>query len=87
MGRALPVSAESTASFSDKADVVTWDLRMSPSMESHVYQLARDIEGSREDVFKRALALLTIAVSAKHEGKGIAIVDENGNIDTEITGF
>jgi hypothetical protein len=87
MGRAVSASAESKSDLSDKDDVVTWKLNMTPKTESHFNQLARDIGGTREDVLKRALVLLTIAVGAKQEGKGIAIVDEDGNIDTEITGF
>ncbi len=87
MGRAVFSPTESKSDVSDRDDVVTWKLNMTPKTESHFNQLARDIGGSREDVLKRALALLTIAVGARHEGKGIAIVDEDGNIDTEITGF
>jgi hypothetical protein len=83
----MSVSTESKLGLSDKANAVTWDLSMSPSMESHINQLARDIGGSREDALKRALALLTVAVKARQEGKGLAIVDEQGNVDTEITGF
>jgi hypothetical protein len=81
------VSAESRANFSDKADVVTWDFSMTPKTESHLNQLARDIGGSREDVFKVALALLTVAVRAEQEGKKLGGVDDQGNIDTEITDF
>ena len=83
----MSASTESKLGLSDKADVVIWDLSISPGMESHINQLARDIGGSREDALKRALALLTVAVKARQEGKGLAIVDEQGNIDTEITGF
>ena len=86
MGRAIAESAKSKAVFRDD-DMETWDLNMSSKMVSHLNQLARDIGGSREDVFKRALALLTVAVKAKQEGKGIAIVDQDGTIDTEITGI
>jgi hypothetical protein len=87
MGRTITRSPQSRAAFSDEDDVVTWDLSMTTETESHLNQLARDIGGSREDVLRRALALLTVAVRAKQEGKGIAIIDQEGNVDTEITGI
>ena len=55
----MSVSTESKLGLSDKADVVTWDLSMTPKTESHLNQLARDIGGSREDVLRLAVALLT----------------------------
>jgi hypothetical protein len=83
----MSVSTESKLGLSDKAHVVTWDLSMTPKTESHLNQLARDIGGSREDVLRLAVALLTVAVRAKQDGKKLAIVDDQGNIDTEITDF
>jgi hypothetical protein len=83
----MSASAELKDAPSKEAGVVTWKLSMSPKTDSHVDQLARDIGRSPEDVLGLSLALFTLAVRAKQEGKGIAIVDEQGNIDTEITGF
>jgi hypothetical protein len=83
----MSVSTESKRDLSDNADLVTWDLTMTSKTAGRLNQLARDIEGSPEDVLGLALALFTVAVRAKQEGKGIAVVDPEGNIDTEITGF
>lgn len=87
MGGAISASAKSRFLRSDKDDVVTWDFSMTPKTESHLNELARDIGGSREDVFRIALALLTVAVKAKQDGKKLAIIDDKGNIDTETTDF
>lgn len=87
MGRSLAESPRTRAPFSADDDVVTWDLSMTTQSEAHWNQLARDIGGSRADVLRRALALLTIAVRARQEGKGLAIIDQEGNVDTEITGI
>jgi hypothetical protein len=83
----MSVSTESRAGPSDQGGVVTWDLSMTPKTESHLNQLARDIGGSREDVFRLALSLLAVAVRAKQDGKKLALIDEQGNIDTESTAF
>jgi hypothetical protein len=87
MGGTSAESPHSATIFSAGDDVVTWDLSMTTRTEAHLDQLARDIRGSREDVLRRALALLTVAVRAKREGKGIAIIDQEGHVDTEITGI
>jgi hypothetical protein len=88
MGQSLHASAESSLDLSGEASgAVTWDLTLSQHTEARVDQLAKEIGGTRDDVFKKAVALLSLAVMAKHEGKRIAIVDSDGNIDTEITGF
>jgi hypothetical protein len=87
MGHGISAPTELKHCHRGKADLVTWDVTLSTQTEACVDQLARDIGGTREDVFRLALALFTLAVEAKHEGKRIAIVDDEGNIDTEIKGF
>jgi hypothetical protein len=87
MGRVISAPAESKARSSDKADVVTWRLSMSPSTESNINELARTLGVSPDDAIGLGLAFLEVAARAKKEGKSIAIVDDQGNIDTKITGF
>jgi hypothetical protein len=87
MGRGISVPTELKHGRPGKAGLVTWDVTLSTRTEACVDQLATDIGGTREDVFRLALALFTVAVEAKHQGKRIAIVDDEGNVDTEIQGF
>ena len=87
MGRVISASAEDKARFSDNANVVTWNISMSPSTESNIDQLAGEIGVAPENALGLGLALLHVVMKAKKEGKRIAIVDDQGNIDTEITGI
>lgn len=66
---------------------VTWDLTLSRQTEDHIEELARSIKGTPADVLKLSLALFALAVESKSEGKKIAILDQEGHVDREITGF
>lgn len=63
---------------------VNLNLALSPKTESDIERLARDIHGTKDDVFTWALALLSLAVDAKKQGKRLAIVDEQGHVETDI---
>lgn len=88
MGTVIPVAVESraTASSDSNADV-DQGLAVSPGTEAVIERLAKEIGGTKVDVFSRALALFNLAVESKRQGKRLAIVDADDHVDTEITGF
>jgi hypothetical protein len=88
MGLEVSASAGSGAGVAVRAQAaVDLNLALSPKTDADIERLARDIGGTKADVFTWALALLTVAVDARKKGKRLAVVDEDGRIDTEITGL
>ena len=86
MGRDVYAQAETRVGLSDEGSVAM-DLELSRSTDDELGRLAEEIHGTKTDVFKWGLALLSLAVDAKKRGKRLAIVDASGHIDTEITGL
>jgi hypothetical protein len=88
MGQIYEGAATMTPGISAQAaGEVTWDLTLSRQTEDHIEELARVINGTPADVLKLSLALFALAVESKGEGKKIAILDQEGHVDKEITGF
>jgi len=75
-------SGSSTATFQG-----AFRFTASPETSEEIDRLAREIHGSTEDVLARAVALLSLAVEARNQGKRVAIVDATNHVDTEITGI
>ncbi|AUT02385.1 DNA-binding protein [Nostoc sp. CENA543] len=63
------------------------NLNLSLELYKTIDNLSQQIHGDHADVFLKALALLEIAVEAKQQGKHLWIVDDNQNLDTEISGI
>ncbi len=86
MGSDLNMTGMSSGTF-PRMTGSSFGLTVSPETNEEIERLAREIRGSKEDVFATALALLKLAVNARNEGKRVAIVDRENHIDTEITGL
>lgn len=86
MGREIPVSGENIASASGGTTAAT-SLMVPPATDANVERLARQMGVSKAEVFSRALALLSLAVDAHGDGKLVGVVDRDGHLETEITGF
>ena len=85
MGREVSVTAKSSYGPSGQAEaVVGLNLAISQETDAAIERLSHEIGGTKTDVFAWALALLTLAMEARKKGKRIAIVDQEGHIDTEI---
>ncbi len=61
------------------------NLDLSPEIYETINNLAQQINGDNAEMLLKAMALLEVAVEAKQKGKQIWIVDENQNLETEIT--
>ncbi|MFN6517180.1 MAG: hypothetical protein RMY29_022100 [Nostoc sp. CreGUA01] len=61
------------------------NLDLSPEIYETISNLAQQINGDNAEVLLKAMALLEVAVEAKQKGKHVWIVDENQNLETEIT--
>jgi predicted transcriptional regulator len=49
--------------------------------------LADELGGSKADVFRKAIALVEVALNAKREGKRIAVLDQRDRVVTTIVGL
>ncbi|MGF1989022.1 MAG: hypothetical protein RMY62_014285 [Nostoc sp. ZfuVER08] len=61
------------------------NLDLSPELYETIINLAPEIDGDNAEVLLKALSLLEVTVEAKQKGKHLWIVDENQNLETEIT--
>ena len=69
---------------SDEVHPVTLPIRVSPELLDILHGLAADYRISTEGAVLLAIGLLKIARDARREGKRLAIVDADGEIDQEI---
>ncbi len=67
--------------------VVVLRLTISPELDAILDNMAEEVHGSKGDAILKALALFKIALDAKKEGKRIGILDDELNVEQEITGF
>ncbi len=62
-------------------------LNISPELDEAMKSMAVALDGSKSEVFVRALTLMRLAIDAKKAGKRLCIADEDLNVETEIHGF
>lgn len=62
-------------------------INMSAETNEKITRLAREIGGTKSDVFRRAIALLEAAVKARKEGKRVGFASPHGKLETEIVGL
>lgn len=63
------------------------NLDLSPELSETINHLVQQINGDNAEVLLKAIALLEIALEAKHKGKHLWIADDNQNLETEIVGI
>ncbi|BAY73880.1 hypothetical protein NIES25_02880 [Nostoc linckia NIES-25] len=68
-----------------KNERIQINLDLSPEIYETISNLAQQINRDHAEVLLKALSLLEVTVEAKQRGKHIWIVDENQNLETEIT--
>jgi len=59
-------------------------VRVSPELSVMLQEMARDYGTTKEGAILKAIGLLRLAYDARREGKRVAIVDGDGEIDQEI---
>jgi hypothetical protein len=60
-------------------------LTISPELDALIDNMAEDLGVTKGEAILKAIGLLKIAVDAHQEGKSIGILDENLEVDQEIT--
>ena len=60
-------------------------LSITPELDALIDNMADDLGLTKGDTILEALGLLKIALDARQEGKRIGILDENFDVDQEIT--
>jgi hypothetical protein len=66
---------------------VTVSFSLSPEAFRQFDRLAEATGSSLEEVIGKALILFQVAAQAHLDGKGIAILDHDGNVEQQIIGF
>lgn len=61
-------------------------LEVTDELNNRLDELAGELGGSKSDVFRKAIALVEVALDAKRRGARIAVVDDDHRIVTTIVG-
>lgn len=62
-------------------------LEVTDELNQRLADLACELGGSKSDVFRKAIALVEVAVNAKRDGKRIAVLDQRDRVVTTIVGL
>ncbi len=87
MGRDVHVTCESSIAASCPASSVEMDLVVSSETNAEMDRLALEVKGTKSDILKRGLALLKLTVDVRKQGKKLAVISANDQIETEMTGI
>lgn len=63
-------------------DKIRLSLDVSPELDNLLKSLAEEIDGSKSDVLRKAIALMDVAVQANKEHRKLLIADRDVNIDS-----
>jgi predicted transcriptional regulator len=66
---------------------VRLNLQISQELNRAIEEIAESSGTNRTDVIRQALALMTVAHSAKKDGRHLGIVADARKLDTEIVGL
>lgn len=66
---------------------VRLSFEITPELNDELQEIADQIDGSKTEVFKKAIALMRVAVDAKRNGRRLGIADKNQPLITEIVGL
>ena len=68
-------------------NLVALSFFISPQWNNELNDLAAKIGGTKSDVFRKAIALLELAVDARDTGKKFGIAEKDQPLATEIVGI
>ena len=66
---------------------VRLSFEITPELNDQLEEIADEVGGSKTEVFKKAIALMRVAVDAKREGKKFGVAEKNQPLATEIVGL
>ncbi|HLO50402.1 MAG TPA: DNA-binding protein [Kamptonema sp.] len=70
-----------------KGQRIQISLDVSPEVYETLESLAQKMKGDTSEVFRKAIALLKIAVEAEEDGKKMGVANKDQTLDTEILGI
>ena len=62
-------------------------LEVTADLNDRLDELAADCGGSKSELFRKAIALIELAIVAKREGSEIAVVDKDQRVVTTVVGL
>lgn len=60
---------------------------VSPQFDKTLNELAQKIGGDKPDLFRKAIALIQVAIEAEEQGKSLCIAGKDERIETKIVGL
>lgn len=60
---------------------------ITPELNDQIEDIADQVGGTKTEVFKKAIALMRVAVDAKRDGKKFGVAEKNQTLATEIVGL
>lgn len=68
-------------------DKVRLSVDITPELNRRMGEMARAIGGTKAEVFRRAIALMGVAIEARQDGRKLGIVEKDQPLATEIVGI
>ena len=66
---------------------VRLSFEITPELNEELQEMANEVGSTKTEVFKRAIALMRVAVDAKRQGKRIGVAERDQPLATEIVGI
>ncbi len=60
---------------------------ITPELNDQLEDIAGEVGGTKTEVFKKAIALMRVAVDAKRQGKRLGVAERDQPLATEIIGL
>ncbi len=60
---------------------------VSPQFDNTLNDLEQKIGGDKADLFRKAIALIQVAIEAEEQGKSLCIASQDEKIETKIVGI
>lgn len=69
-----------------KNERVKLTLELNADLNRRLERIAEDIDGSKSEVLRRAIALFELANEAKHKGRRLGVIEPDGQVITTVVG-
>ncbi len=68
-------------------DKIRLSFDITPELNEQLEDIASAVGGTKTEVFRKAIALMRVAVDAKQSGRKFGIADKDQTLATEIVGI
>lgn len=68
-------------------DKIRLSFDISPELNNELEEIAEEVGGSKTEVFRKAIALIKVALDGKHRGLKLGLAGPDQRLATEIVGL